>query len=435
MTPFYASPEQVRGETVTHATDVYSLGVVLYELLTGVLPYDFPSNELDAVLKIVSGSDPLPPSSAVRQRTGEARGLRGDVDTIVLKALAKEPSRRYGSALELTEDIARHLEGRPVKARAPTIGYRLARIAGRHRRILAVGAGAALLASLVTALVTAPWSLRPAPAVLLQSRRAWRCCRSGRLGAQAATTLSASGWRRRSPVGWAGHEDSWFDPSARPQDRSAPAGPHRSRPRAAGGPGRRRSLRPFQRTGKPDRTARRRADRRGSLERAVRRDGGAPVGAPGGGGWEGGAAAPAARRVLAGNGLSAFGVHPGAGSLPQGPLLPEPVQGRGLASGRGLPFASRRAGFFLCTSLGLPRGRIRGGTRVLGAERRRLRSTRPCGGLRAIELDPELAEAMWSWAGSISSTTGVGRTPSLVSSARSRPILVARTLGDSTARV
>jgi serine/threonine protein kinase/tetratricopeptide (TPR) repeat protein len=152
MTPEYASPEQVRGEAVTTATDVYSLGVMLYELLTGLRPYSVRLDSLELLVRTVCETEPPSPSTVVagvgRTTTrppSTASELRGDLDTIVMKALRKEPSRRYGSAQELSEDIRRHLVGLPVLARPDTFGYRAAKFAGRHKAGVAGAAAAAVL--------------------------------------------------------------------------------------------------------------------------------------------------------------------------------------------------------------------------------------------------------------------------------------------------
>jgi non-specific serine/threonine protein kinase/serine/threonine-protein kinase len=156
MTPEYASPEQVRGETVTTSSDIYSLGVVLYELLTGRRPYAVPTDSLEGIARAVCESEPSPPSTAAG-RGGATRPpaspaeLRGDLDTIVLKALRKEPARRYLSALELSEDIRRHLAGLPVLARADTLGYRVSKFTRRHKA--SVAAAVLVAASLVGGIV------------------------------------------------------------------------------------------------------------------------------------------------------------------------------------------------------------------------------------------------------------------------------------------
>jgi len=160
MTLDYASPEQFRGHPITTATDIYSLGVVLYELLTGQHPYDLRQRSPVEIERIISEVEPDKPSAAVRQtEPGESgvtddvppqpasRRLHGDLDNIVLMALRKEPQRRYASVEQLSEDIRRHLEGLPVIARTPTLRYRSSKFVRRHKVGVAAVAtvGAALL--------------------------------------------------------------------------------------------------------------------------------------------------------------------------------------------------------------------------------------------------------------------------------------------------
>ncbi|HXU33944.1 MAG TPA: tetratricopeptide repeat protein, partial [Thermoanaerobaculia bacterium] len=175
MTPEYASPEQIRGEPVTTATDVYSLGVLLYRLLAGRSPYR-PSVEGRAALaEAVCNQEPLRPSTVVGARAktaAEAEGaerdrhlakrLRGDLDTIAQKALSKEPSRRYESAEQLAADIRRHLDGLPVLARPSGVGYRTSKFVGRHKVgvVLAVGALVAIVGTAAWALVQRSVALR-----------------------------------------------------------------------------------------------------------------------------------------------------------------------------------------------------------------------------------------------------------------------------------
>src|SRR5262249_13792488 len=115
MTPEYASPEQVRGEPVTTATDVHALGIVLYQVLSAVNPFGGAPDTLEQLRRIVE-HEPPPPSEPSRDRA-LARALRGDLDTIVLRALSKAPARRYASAGELAADVGRHLRGEAVLAR------------------------------------------------------------------------------------------------------------------------------------------------------------------------------------------------------------------------------------------------------------------------------------------------------------------------------
>lgn len=128
MTAGYASPEQVRGEPVTTVVDVYALGVLLYELLTGERPYRFPSRAPQDIARVICEVEPTPPSARARHRR-----LPDDLDAIVLKALAKEPRLRYGSVGELGADVERFLSHRPVEARRPSLGDRLAKMVRRNR--------------------------------------------------------------------------------------------------------------------------------------------------------------------------------------------------------------------------------------------------------------------------------------------------------------
>jgi eukaryotic-like serine/threonine-protein kinase len=172
MTPEYASPEQVRGETVTTASDIYALGVILYELLTGRRPYRLTRRSLHEVERIVCEQEPERPSTAISRVEAEVDGagelhalatpesvsltregsperlrrrLRGDLDNIVLRALSKEPARRYGSAEQFSEDLRRHLTGLPVIARPDTFGYRSGKFIRRHKAGVAAAAAAALM--------------------------------------------------------------------------------------------------------------------------------------------------------------------------------------------------------------------------------------------------------------------------------------------------
>ncbi len=142
LTPQYASPEQLRGENLTTATDIYSLGVLLYKLLTGRLPYRLEGVSPLAVESALRAEIPKP--SAIREGPF-SRLLEGDLDNIVLKAMHLEPARRYGSVELLAEDLRRYLAGLPVTAREDTLGYRLRKFLRRNRVPVAAAAAAAVL--------------------------------------------------------------------------------------------------------------------------------------------------------------------------------------------------------------------------------------------------------------------------------------------------
>lgn len=171
LTPRYASPEQIKGEAMTIATDVYSLGVVMFELLTGRSPYELVTGNTQEFAQEVCEREPQKPSLAVlrspaaedgspENRSGAFREishekvskqLRGDIDNIVLMALRKEPSRRYASANDLHEDIQRHLENIPVHARNDSVWYRTTKFVARHKA--AVAASALVLVALLAGLI------------------------------------------------------------------------------------------------------------------------------------------------------------------------------------------------------------------------------------------------------------------------------------------
>lgn len=179
LTPAYASPEQVAGHRITTLSDVYALGVMLYELLTDELPYRFDTGTPAEVERVICQVAPRRPSAVVAgpdsARVGwsgigkqvaraAARGttperlaaiLNGDLDSIVLKALAKEPERRYASVDKLADDLQRFLDGHPVRARPDSIGYRAGKFVARHRTAVAATAITAL--SLIGGVVATLW--------------------------------------------------------------------------------------------------------------------------------------------------------------------------------------------------------------------------------------------------------------------------------------
>jgi non-specific serine/threonine protein kinase/serine/threonine-protein kinase len=194
LTPEYASPEQVEGRHATTVSDVYSLGVVLYELLTGRSPYRTRSRSPIEIAEAVCTTEPVRPSAAVgeggpplagRRRSGVAddraaatglssadrlrRRLRGDLDTIALTALRKEPGRRYQSVEQLSGDIRRHLDGLPVRARPDTFRYRAGKFVRRNRGVVA--AGALVGVTLVGGTIATAWQAREARAAQARAER------------------------------------------------------------------------------------------------------------------------------------------------------------------------------------------------------------------------------------------------------------------------
>ena len=182
MTPEYASPEQIKGEPITTASDVYSLGVVLYELLCGQRPYaSLKSRRPDELVRAICEQEPPRPST-VASRTAATtatatvvagaspvlreparklrRQLEGDLDNIVAKALRKEPGRRYPSVLALSEDLRRHCEGLPVSARKDTLGYRAGKFVRRNK--VGVAAAALVVLALLGGLAATTWQARVA---------------------------------------------------------------------------------------------------------------------------------------------------------------------------------------------------------------------------------------------------------------------------------
>ncbi|MFN0112381.1 MAG: protein kinase domain-containing protein [Blastocatellia bacterium] len=156
MTPDYASPEQVRGLPITTASDVYTLGVILFELLTGERPYQFETYSPAEIERAICDTEIERPSVVAGRTTNATlkfrRQLSGDLDNIVLMALRKEPDRRYQSVGQLAEDIRCYLEGRPISARRESAIYRTGKFVRRNK--LAVAAAALILFSLLGGIVT-----------------------------------------------------------------------------------------------------------------------------------------------------------------------------------------------------------------------------------------------------------------------------------------
>lgn len=170
LTPEYASPEQVRGEPVTVASEVYQLGILLHRLLCGLAPYRLEDTSPIKLAQVICETAPTLPSNQWREHTeavvtrAEECGLsprllrqrlRGDLDNIVMTALAKDPSRRYNSVGDMAEDLRRHREHRPVRARAATRRYRLGKFLRRYRAGVATAASVFLL--VLAGLVIITW--------------------------------------------------------------------------------------------------------------------------------------------------------------------------------------------------------------------------------------------------------------------------------------
>lgn len=175
MTPEYASPEQVKGEKITTASDVYSLGVLLYELLTGQRPYRLKTRTAAEVARAITDQEPERPSTCLTRgdlspsSILHPRFLRGDLDNIVLMAMRKEPARRYASVGQFSEDIRRHLEGLPVAAHKDTVPYRTRKFVRRHR--VAVIAACLVFLAVIGGMIATLWG--------------WRVARSERRKAQS----------------------------------------------------------------------------------------------------------------------------------------------------------------------------------------------------------------------------------------------------------
>jgi serine/threonine protein kinase len=153
LTPDYASPEQIVGDPVTVASDVYSLGAVLYELMTGLKPHHIDQSTPLALERAICLEPTVAPSIAVRDHRALARRLADDLDNVILCAMRKEPERRYASVDHLAEDLKRHLEHRPIMARPDSPGYRVAKFVRRNRLPIALaGAVVGISTGIVTAI-------------------------------------------------------------------------------------------------------------------------------------------------------------------------------------------------------------------------------------------------------------------------------------------
>ena len=192
MTPSYASPEQLQSKSVTTATDIYSLGVILYELLSGHRPFETKEGELKEIYKAVIETEPKPPSFAIsdlgfgisdfrkpkqissnqtenqnkqtnpKSQIPNPKSLLGDLDNIVLKALRKEPERRYSSAENFADDIHRHQRGLPVTARPNTLSYRFEKFFKRNKA--SVFAAGLIVLAIVAGIAATLWQARAARA-------------------------------------------------------------------------------------------------------------------------------------------------------------------------------------------------------------------------------------------------------------------------------
>ena len=192
MTPDFAAPEQLTGGVVTTATDVHALGTLLYVLLTGQHPAGATRTNPAQLLKAIVETDPRAsvrrrrprrtPRLAPRRAEGLRRQLRGDLDTIVAKALKKNPSERYPSVTGLASDVRRYLDHQPIGARPDTIGYRAAKFARRNRVPVALAglAVVALVGGLIGTFTQARLARRDAAAALAESRRADQAARQAR---------------------------------------------------------------------------------------------------------------------------------------------------------------------------------------------------------------------------------------------------------------
>ncbi len=168
LTPEYASPEQINGENITIASDVYSLGIVLYEILTGSRPHDFKDKPLNEIMRMITKNDPIPPSKTLNSKF-HISDSKSEIDAIVLKALAKSPARRYLSAEDFRKDISNYLNNLPVSARPNTFFYRLEKTIRRHKIETAIFT--LILFLLIGWLATSLWQTNTAKMLANENRK------------------------------------------------------------------------------------------------------------------------------------------------------------------------------------------------------------------------------------------------------------------------
>ena len=203
MTPDYASPEQIKGEPLTIATDIYSLGVMLYELLAGSRPYRLRVKSAAQLEQAIISTEPLKPSSAATTASAAARStsqprlarlLSGDLDTITLRAMHKSPRERYLTIAALAEDLQRHLGGRPVLAQPASWPYRARKFAARNK--LAVGAASTIAVVLTLATGVSLWQSQRAQVAATQAKR--QAVRAESVSDFLGDLFRASGSQQRS---------------------------------------------------------------------------------------------------------------------------------------------------------------------------------------------------------------------------------------------
>jgi serine/threonine-protein kinase len=199
LTPDYASPEQVLDLPLTTATDIYSLGVVLYQVACGEKPYAMRRQSAQALAEAIANADIVRPSrrAASGRRQGDARRIRGDLDAIILKALKARPEDRYPTASALADDLERFLARQPVLAQPDSLGYRVRRFV--RRNALAVGAGATVALALLAGTGIAAWKAREARLEAAKTRAVKEFLVS-LLAAGGAEQENAAA-RRKRPIG------------------------------------------------------------------------------------------------------------------------------------------------------------------------------------------------------------------------------------------